>query len=113
MKTGASLKLIFFFKSPRPPLPKSLVWTENEAAIKIQAFYRGYLIRRDPEVQELRQWQRELREENRNIIERVDQFWDQATRNNSATRKSAKSHLTRSATKSTMRSTPTQKIESN
>ena len=60
-------------------MPKSLIWTEEEASIKIQAFYRGYLVRRDPEVQELRHWQREYREENRNIGERVEQFWQQST----------------------------------
>ena len=63
--------------SPRPPLPKSLVWTELEACLKIQAFYRGYLVRREPEVQELRQWQRELREENQSIVTRVEKFWSE------------------------------------
>lgn len=64
--------------NPRPPLPKSLIWTESEGALIIQSYYRGYLVRRDPEVQELRQWQREYREENRNIVDRVEQFWQQS-----------------------------------
>ena len=57
-------------------MPKSLIWSEEEACLKIQAYYRGHLIRRDPEVQELRKWQRELREENQNIGQRVEKFWN-------------------------------------
>ncbi len=60
-------------------MPKSLIWSEEEACLKIQAYYRGHLIRRDPEVQELRKWQRELREENQNISQRVDKFWNDNT----------------------------------
>ena len=55
-----------------------MIWTEAEATLIIQSHYRGYLIRRDSEVQELRQWQREYREENRNIVDRVEQFWQQS-----------------------------------
>lgn len=85
--------------NPRPPLPKSLIWTEEEAAMKIQAFYRGYLVRRDPEVQELRIWQRELREENQNIVVRVEQFWnDSASQRNEG---SANTAAGRSATTNT------------
>lgn len=60
-------------------MPKSLVWTEEEATIKIQSFFRGFQVRCDPEVQELRKWQRELREENQNIVQRVEKFWNETT----------------------------------
>lgn len=70
---------IHFQTYPRAPLPKSLIWTDVEAAIIIQSFYRGYRIRKQPEIQELRQWQREWRESNRNIHEVVEDFWRQHT----------------------------------
>ncbi|XP_076461698.1 IQ domain-containing protein K-like [Babylonia areolata] len=63
---------------PRPPQPVSLTWTEDETATKIQSAWRGYLVRRDPEVQELRKWQEEWRFFNREdqIQEEVSGFWD-------------------------------------
>ncbi|XP_078491397.1 IQ domain-containing protein K-like isoform X1 [Ciona intestinalis] len=61
---------------PREPLPLSLQWTEEEAAIKIQSFFRGYLVRIDPEVSELRAWQRSWKDENRGIRHKVEQFWE-------------------------------------
>jgi len=30
--------------SPRPPLPKSVLWTEEEACLIIQAFWQGYKV---------------------------------------------------------------------
>lgn len=61
---------------PRPPLPLSLLWTEEEATLIAQSHWRGYLVRREPEVQELRRWQREWREINGNIQNTVTDFWD-------------------------------------
>jgi hypothetical protein len=69
----------YFEIYPRAPLPKSLLWSEEEAALIIQSFYRGYRVRKQDEIQELRQWQREWRESNRNIHEVVEDFWRQRT----------------------------------
>ena len=65
----------FSLYSPRSPLPLSLIWTEEEAVIVIQSHWRGYLVRRQGEIQELRQWQKEWRLENENIRNKVDNFW--------------------------------------
>ncbi|XP_054126540.1 IQ domain-containing protein K [Melozone crissalis] len=59
---------------PRPPVPLSLLLSKEEASILIQSFWRGYWVRCDSEIQELRKWQKKLREE-RYIHDVVRKFW--------------------------------------
>ncbi|XP_064009923.1 IQ domain-containing protein K isoform X3 [Pogoniulus pusillus] len=59
---------------PRPPIPLSLRLSEEAASVVIQSFWRGYRVRCDSEIQELRQWQKQLREA-KNITQIVEEFW--------------------------------------
>eukprot|EP00112_Aurelia_sp_Birch-Aquarium-sp1_P013011 Seg2743.3 transcript_id=Seg2743.3/GoldUCD/mRNA.D3Y31 product="IQ domain-containing protein K" protein_id=Seg2743.3/GoldUCD/D3Y31 len=61
--------------NPRPPLPLSLLLTDEEAAIMLQSFWRGCMVRKDPEVQELREYQRDMRDQEYDIMLKISDFW--------------------------------------
>lgn len=42
--------------SPRPIYPKSWRWTKEQAALRIQRYVRGWIVRKRNDVQELRQF---------------------------------------------------------
>ncbi|CAK9796756.1 IQ domain-containing protein K [Anthophora plagiata] len=45
---------------PRPYYPKSWLWSEDEAALYIQRYVRGWLVRKQPDVQEMRQFWKDV-----------------------------------------------------
>lgn len=71
---GCDDSFLAFFTSPRPPLPLSATLTEEEAAIIIQSFFRGYLVRREQKAQLFRTWQRNVWEE-RKAATKIKTFW--------------------------------------
>lgn len=50
------IHIYVFFFSPRPIYQKSWLWTKEEAALHIQRYVRGWLIRKRIDVQEMRQF---------------------------------------------------------
>ncbi|XP_072798799.1 IQ domain-containing protein K isoform X3 [Vicugna pacos] len=82
---------------PRPAIPLSLLLTEEAAALYIQSFWRAYLVRCDPEIQGLRQWQKKLRED-KYIRQRVNAFWakqEQKGKGNTSKNKQMGPHQTK------------------
>ncbi|XP_011831461.1 PREDICTED: IQ domain-containing protein K isoform X1 [Mandrillus leucophaeus] len=62
---------------PRPPIPLSLLLTEEEAALYIQSFWRAYLVRIicNCESLELRRWRLQLRRAD-HMSKRISWFWE-------------------------------------
>nr|XP_024217193.1 uncharacterized protein LOC106682741 [Halyomorpha halys] len=50
-------------KHPRPSLPKHMMWSRHKAATLIQKNVRGWLVRKRPEVVEMREFWKVIREE--------------------------------------------------
>ncbi|XP_054008795.1 IQ domain-containing protein K-like [Hylaeus anthracinus] len=55
----------------RPPYPKSWLWSEDEAALHLQRFVRGWLVRKRTDVQEMRQfWKVNKRNTTHTLLDR-------------------------------------------
>ncbi|KAK9882048.1 hypothetical protein WA026_018898 [Henosepilachna vigintioctopunctata] len=52
-------------QNPRSFFPFHLVWNENFAAIKIQSYMRGYWVRKQENIQEVRKFWKQLKDENK------------------------------------------------
>nr|XP_012139493.1 PREDICTED: IQ domain-containing protein K-like [Megachile rotundata] len=46
----------YLLQHPRPYYPKSWLWSEGHAALRIQRYVRGWLVRKREDVQEMRQF---------------------------------------------------------
>lgn len=47
---------LLFVSSPRSIYPQSWLWSKEEAALYIQKYVRGWLVRKRADVQEMRQF---------------------------------------------------------
>ncbi|XP_064406745.1 IQ domain-containing protein K-like [Halichondria panicea] len=78
-RESLSLKDIPFVKeewevNPRPPLPLSATLTEEQAAVIIQAHYRGHLARKQGNAKLFRSWKKEVEKE-KSAIKRIQKKW--------------------------------------
>nr|XP_034180856.1 IQ domain-containing protein K-like isoform X1 [Osmia lignaria] len=61
----------YLLKHPRPYYPKSWLWSEEEAALHMQRYVRGWLVRKREDVQEMRQFWKDIA--GKNIFGEPDQ----------------------------------------
>lgn len=65
----------FSMENPREALPLSLLLSDEQAATIIQSHYRGYLVRKEPDIAGLRSWQREWNDMNEDVRNKMSKFW--------------------------------------
>jgi len=65
----------FSAEHPREALPLSLLLSDEQAATIIQSHWRGFKVRREPEVAALRAWQKEWNEMNQDVRNKMTKFW--------------------------------------
>lgn len=65
----------FSMDHPREALPLSLLLSDEQAVTIIQSHWRGFCVRRQPEIASLRSWQREWNEMNQDVRNKMAKFW--------------------------------------